>query len=256
MPTTTSRSSTWRRRWASRSCGRRARYRRRSVDAAQAGHRRPQVLRRRRRHGARAHGEGAEGVAPARPRLPVSRSGRVERSRSLDPAGRCLAEADGRTRAAGLEAGTRQQAFVDVVEGDSERERVPPFCVRNGGFVGNDVPVGEAESAPEELAAGRPPAGRAGTEQEVAANALRRRQTLNSRRRSRSADRVCRSRPSERRLERPSSASRRPPDPLVTPPGLRHDSPANRPRPNLRTLREPRSRGREPSFWDPQVSKL
>jgi hypothetical protein len=54
---------------------------------------------------------------------------------------------------------------------------------------------------------------------------------------TRSADRVCRSRPSERRLERPSSASRRPPDPLVTPPGLRHDSPANRPRPNLRTLR-------------------
>jgi len=48
---------------------------------------------------------------------------------------------------------------------------------------------------------------------------------------------VCRSRPSGKRVERPPAASRRPPDPLITPPGVRHDSPANRARPNLRTLR-------------------
>jgi hypothetical protein len=49
--------------------------------------------------------------------------------------------------------------FVDVVERDPERERVPPFCVRNCGALGNDMSLGQAESAPEELAARRPPYG-------------------------------------------------------------------------------------------------
>src|SRR5215218_1078871 len=94
---------------------------------------------------------------------------------TLSSAGRCLAEEDRRFGAAGLQSRPPQDAFVDVVQGDPEREGVPPFSVRNGGALQNDVPVGEAESAPEELAAGCPAARRAGAEQEIAANALGRR---------------------------------------------------------------------------------
>jgi len=68
----------------------------------------------------------------------------------------------------------RREHCVDVVEGDSERERVPSILERESEVFRDDAPLGEAECSPQKFAAGSPTAGGCRAEEQVAVDTLRR----------------------------------------------------------------------------------